>query len=77
MYMLAAQYQFVMKLCLIKLLEISIQKWGEGQNGGQLRPESYSYTVAPLHRTSNFQQNKREARLSCYLALFSEKGHFL
>ena len=53
-------------------------KWGGGggHDAGQLRPESYSYTVAPSHRRSNFQQNKREARLSCYLALFSKKALF-
>ena len=46
MYMLDAQYQFVMKLCLINLKE-------GGRDGGQLISDSYSYTVAPLHGRSN------------------------
>ena len=50
---------------------------GEGHDTRQLRPESYSYTVASLHRRSNFQQNKGEARLLCHLALFFKKGPFL
>ena len=32
-----------------------IREGGGGHDGGQLRPESYSYNiVAPLHRRSNF-----------------------
>ena len=45
-------------------------------DGGQLRPESYSYTVTPSHGRSNLQRNKREAQLSCYVALFSKKRPF-
>ena len=62
--MLDAQYQFVMKLCLINLSEISIQKFG-GHDGGQLRPRSLTHTQSRLYK-EEVTFNKTSVKHDCH-----------
>ena len=63
-HMLDAQYQFVMKLCLINLSEISVQK--RGHDGGQLRPQSPTHTEAHLY-IEEVTFNKTSVKHNCHV----------
>ena len=65
LYMLDAQYQFVMKLCLNNLSENSIQKQYY-HDGGQLRPQSLTHTQAHFY-IEKVTFKKRSLKHDCHV----------